>query len=211
MKKFRIQLVIAAVVFVCGVSLCGMIYIAGNKPVVYVSPGIVTAPCPVANPVPAVTPLSGRSTGLHHHYAVPSVASTPHSSAWSGPSSYRMFETSSATSHMVGSGGGGGFGIATTSHGSSSRGVSYSSSGGSVTMPATSFVAVASSRQVAEPEAQDAPQLAHVSSRRAPGPPNPSGPLDPTHQLGEQPIGDAVWPLLLIAIGYILIRKRRLA
>ena len=37
MKKFRIQLVIAAVVFVCGVSLCGMIYIAVNKPVVYVS------------------------------------------------------------------------------------------------------------------------------------------------------------------------------
>jgi len=204
MKKFRIQLVIAVVVFVCGVSLCGLIYIIGNKPVVYVSPGIVRAPSPTASPVGQVTPPYWKSDVLNHNYAVQSTSSIAHPSAWSGTSSYRMFETSSATSHSVG-GGGNGYGIAMTSHGSSSRGISYSSRG-SVTMPVTSFVAVASSRQVAEPEAQEAPEIAHVSSRRAPGPPN----VTPTdeNQLVEHPIGDALWPLLMMAIGYVLIRKR---
>ena len=51
MKRFRIQLVIALVVLICGVSLMGLIYILFNKPEVYVNPGvIVTQPSPVSSP-----------------------------------------------------------------------------------------------------------------------------------------------------------------
>lgn len=211
MKKFRIQLVIAAVVFVCGVSLCGMIYIIGNKPAVYVSPGIVTAPSPAASPVRPITSPYRKHNGLHHNYAVHPVSPMMHPSAGAGASSYRLFETSSATMKSIG-GGGYGYGIAMTSHGSSSRGIT---TGGSVAMPVTTLVSVASSRQMAQPEAQEAPEVAHVLARKAPGPPNIDGPLPDENQLVEQPIGNAVWPLLLLAIGYAAYRlrdkKRRLA
>ena len=212
MKKFRIQLVIAAVVFVCGVSLCGMIYIIGNKPAVYVSPGIVTAPSPAASPIryvrpPFIKPYSGLYTST-----VQSAMPTMHPSAGAGASSYRLFETSSATMKSIG-GGGSGYGIAMTSHGSSSRGIT--SGGGSVVMPVTTFVSVASSRQMAQPEAQNAPDVAHVLARKAPGPPNIDGPLPDENQLVEQPIGNALWLLLLMAIGYAAYKqkdkKRRLA
>lgn len=210
MKKFRIQLVIAAVVFVCGVSLCGLIYIIGNKPAVYVNPGVVSAPSPKASPVHPVSPSYGKPYGLHHGSTLPSVSSTAHPHAWSG-ASYRLFETSSATVKSIG--GGGGYGIATTSHGSSSRGIITSS--GNVAMPVTTFVSVASSRQMAQPEAKEAPEVAQVLARKAPGPPNPTDPLDEQHQLVEQPIGDALIPLLLLAIGYAALmqrnKKRRLA
>ena len=99
-----------------------------------------------------------------------------------------------------------------TSHGSSSRGIT--TGGGSVAMPVTTLVSVASSRQMAQPEAQEAPEVAHVLARKAPGPPNIDGPLPDENQLVEQPIGNAVWPLLLLAIGYAAYRqdkKRRLA
>lgn len=210
MKKFRIQLVIAAVVFVCGVSLCGLIYIIGNKPAVYVNPGVVSTPSPTASPVHPVSPSYGKPYGLHHGSTLPSVSSTAHPHAWSG-ASYRLFETSSATVKSIG--GGGGYGIATTSHGSSSRGIITSS--GNVAMPVTTFVSVASSRQMAQPEAQEAPEVAQVLARKAPGPPNPTDPLDEQHQLVEQPIGNALIPLLLLAIGYAAYKqkdkKRRLA
>jgi hypothetical protein len=82
-------------------------------------------------------------------------------------------------------------------------------------MPVTTFVSVASSRQMAQPEAQEAPEVAQVLARKAPGPPNPTDPLDEQHQLVEQPIGNALWLLLLMAIGYAAFRqrgkKRRLA
>jgi hypothetical protein len=87
MKKFRIQLVIAAVVFVCGVSLCGLIYIIGNKPAMYVNPGVVSAPSPTASPVryvrsPFIKPYSG-----HYTSTVQSAMPTMHPSAGAGASS----------------------------------------------------------------------------------------------------------------------------
>jgi len=208
MKKFRIQLVIAVVVFVCGVSLCGMIYIVGNKPAVYVSPGIVSAPSPIASPVQQVRPPFIKPYSGHSGYATHPVSPMAHQHSWSG-ASYRLYETSGATMKSIG-GGGGGYGIAMTSHGSSSRGIT--TSGGSVSMPVTTFVSVASSRQMAQPGAQEAPEVAHVLARKAPGPPNTGDdPLDPSHQL---PIG-APWILALMAIGYAAYRlrdkKRRLA
>ena len=41
MKRFRIQLVIALVVLICGVSLMGLIYILFNKPEVYINPNYI--------------------------------------------------------------------------------------------------------------------------------------------------------------------------
>lgn len=213
MKRFRIQLVIAAIVFVCGVSLCGLIYIIGNKPVVYVNPGVVmSAPSPVAAPAQPAMPRStmlGRQA--HHTYPVQPI---PYHYPSSTMPSYhgRLYQTSSAQVHSIG-GGGGGFSIATTSGSSSSRGVRTTAV--SVAMPTTSFIALASQREVAEPQAQEAPQVAKMSSssRRAPGPPNPTDPLDEEHQLVEHPLGDAIWPLALLALTYacaILIRKRRI-
>ena len=125
------------------------------------------------------------------------------------PSSVRgLYLTSGAQVQTVG----GGFAhhaSAETSQSSSSRGIVYSTSGAG--MPTTNFLALASQRQVAEPESQEAPQMAHLASanpRRAPGPPDP-GDLDPEHQLVEHPIGDGMWCLLLLAIGYAAMRLRR--
>ena len=51
MKRFRIQLVIALVVLICGISLMGVVYLVFNKPEVYINPGvIVTQPSPVSSP-----------------------------------------------------------------------------------------------------------------------------------------------------------------
>ena len=84
-------------------------------------------------------------------------------------------------------------------------------------MPMTHFSALASVRQIAQPEASEAPQMAAMASapiRHTPGPPNPPDPLDEEHQLIEHPIGDAVLPLSLLLIGYALVmvwRHRRKA
>ena len=177
----------------------GLVYIMFNKTEVYVNPGIVTrAPSPVAAPVlptnwsypPKIknisySPQTNYQKSAHHMPSVPM-------------QSVGLYMTSSAQVHSVG-GGGNGYGIATTSSGSASRGIQYSSS---YVMPATSFVAMASNRTIAQPESQDAPQmarLASISTRRAPGPPNTGeDPLDPNNQL---PIGTPL-TLALLAIGY---------
>ena len=194
MRRFRVQLVIAFIVFVCGVSLMGLTYIIFSKPDVHINPGItVSNPSPVAAPMQPMRSTSHFAHPSMHHspYILPAVTH-PTAPAAAMSSSHGLYLTSSATSHMVG-GGGNGHGIATTSGGSSSRGIS--------------------SRQVADPEAQDAPELASVSSRRAPGPPNVTPPDE--HQLVEHPIGNPVWPLLLMVIGYAAYgrqnKKRRLA
>ena len=45
-KWFRKRMVLALVVFICGIALMGLVYIVNNKPYVYINPGIVTtAPC----------------------------------------------------------------------------------------------------------------------------------------------------------------------
>lgn len=217
MKGFRIQLLIAFIVLVCGVSLIGLIYMISTKPVTYVTPGVVSVPSPVATPTKPV--YSGTmlrtSTPLIHHQAPYTMPMASHSQpSPASSSSFRLYLTSSAEVHSVG-GGGGGMGITTTSQGASGRGITYS---GAVTMPVTNFVALASSRQVAQPEATEAPQMASMASspvRRAPGPPNPPGPLPEDHQLVEHPLGDAVLPMLLCAalygVGCMVYRRRKRA
>ena len=215
MKGFRIQLLIACIVFICGVSLIGLIYIISTKPVTYITPGVVSAPSPVATPMRPIysrAKISSYSSTTHHSpYVLPVVGHTTHPSD-AASSSFGIYLTSSAEVHSVGSGGG--MGIVTTSQNTSARGINYSNS---VTMPVTNFMALASSRQMAQPEAQEAPQMASMASspvRRAPGPPNPPGPLPEDHQLVEHPLGDAVLPMLLCAavygIGCMVYRRRRL-
>jgi hypothetical protein len=70
-------------------------------------------------------------------------------------------------------------------------------------MPMTNFLALADARQMATPEAADAPSMARLASepRQAPGP--PTGPTDPDHQLIEQPIGEP-WILAIMALLYAI-------
>lgn len=214
MKSQRTKWAIAIAVVVGGIWLFGVFYVLSCKPDVSVNSGIlVSTPSPVAAPVQPVhsgTLLRAPSPLSHRvPYTMPVIGHSQTSTAVS--SSFGLYLTSSAEVHSVG--GGGGQGIVTMSHSSSSRGVSYSSG---VVMPTTNFVAMASSRQVAEPEAQTAPQMAKLASspRKAPGPPNPTGPLPEGNQLVEHPIGDAILPLLVLLAGYALataLRRRRKA
>lgn len=212
MKRLRMQLVIAFIVFICGVSLMGLVYIVFNKPDVYVNPGIVvSAPSPVAVPAQHVgSRRSILSQPTHHLSPAKSIQHTYPSQSM--PAYKGLYTTSSARVHSVG-GGTSGYAISTISgHSSASHGVIYSTV--SVAMPSTNFVALASQREIAQPEASEAPQMARLSSvtRRAPGPPNPTNPLDEEHQLIEHPVGDALWPLALMALAYacVVLWKRRM-
>ena len=218
MKRFRIQLLIAFIVLICGVSLMGLVYIFFNKPDTYIAPGVtsVSAPNPVAIPW-----QNSRTSARVSNYPVhlPSYGQPYHHTNSSIPMQPMrgIYTTSSAQVHSVG-GGNGGYMIATTSNSSSStRGIAYSSVNVSATMPSSSFTAMASKRQVAQPEASEAPQMARLaaSPRTISGPPNPGGGggggLDEEHQLIEQPIGDGMIVLLLLIMGYslFLLRKRK--
>ena len=198
MKRFRIQLLIALIVLICGMSLMGIVYLVFNKPEVYINPGVV-----VTNPSPVATPIQPRSFGssLRTNY--------PYSYTMS-PTSYVMapqatmqpsrglFVTNNAQTQSVG--GGAGYGVATSSGSETQRGIIYTTS------TVTSFVALAEKRQVAEPAAQFAPMMAKLADEphRAPGPPTP-GELDPEHQL---PLG-APWVLAVMAGVYAVVRKRK--
>lgn len=211
MKRFRIQLVIAGIVFICGVSLMGLVYILFNKPEVYINPGIVvSAPSPVAMPVQPTwlrSPMFARP-GSHSYSTQP--MKNQHTSPAMPSYTGGLYMTSGAQVHSIGGGGGNGYGIATTSGGSSGRGIRSTAS--SVAMPAVSFIALASQREMAPPQATEAPQMARLASRpfHAPGP--PTGPVTPGyegHQLVEPPVGDAIWPMLLFALAYACVLLRR--
>lgn len=208
-KEFRIRMVIALVVFICGVSLMGMIYIAFMQPEEYINPGIITSASPVASPVQSTRPSSSlfRANGA---YQVARSSSTLHSLIPSGtiPTMKGVWTTSRSQIQSVGGGYEIGFnlGMSSNSQSSSSRGIQYSGSG-SVVMPLTTFMALASSREVASPAAEQAPEMAKmaVAPHRAPPPPpvpNPGGgQLPGDFQLTEQPIG-APWVLAFFALFY---------
>lgn len=177
MKRFRIQLVWALIVLICGVSLMGMVYLVFNKPEVYINPGIVvTQPSPVAEPAAPLAPRGGSAPqSMFHHTSYSYTYHSPETNSFTGTGK-GLYLHSSAEVHSVGGGGNGAWAAAGSSGSGSSRGIIYTQSTGA-TMPMTSFVAVASTRQVSQPEAQEAPQMARMASpKRAPGPPNPTGP-----------------------------------
>lgn len=201
MKRFRIQLVIALVVLICGVSLMGVVYLVFNKPEVYINPGvIVTQPSPVSSPVQPLRSSSGILRDYPYSYTISPIPPTPAPKAAMQPSR-GLYTTSSAQVHEVG--GGAGYRMATTSGAQSQRGINYT------TTTVTTFATFASnSRQVAAPEAQNAPEMARLASapHRAPGPPDITPPDD--HQLVEHPIGS---PLVLVLMAglYAVVRKRK--
>ncbi len=215
-KKFRKQLIWAAVVFVLSISIMSAIYIIGNKPYVYINPGItMSAPSPVGDPYRPIGLSYGPTVSGRH------TASTPYSLASKPtPSTDFSFDglylTSKAETHSVGGGNGGYITMAVT-RSTSQRGIVVSG-GGAATMPITNFVSMASTRQVAAPAATDAPQMAKLAPRHAPGPPQPpgggGGGLPDDHQLLEHPIGEP-WILAIMAVLYALAQfmflKRRKA
>lgn len=203
MKRFRIQLVIALVVLICGVSLMGLIYILFNKPEVYVNPGvIVTQPSPVSSPVQPIRSSSSILRDYPYSYTMSSMQCATAPQATMQPSR-GIYATSGAQVHNVG--GGTGYGIATTSNTQAQRGISYT------TTTVTTFATFAmNSRQVAAPEAQHAPEMAALVSapHRAPGPPD-IGELDPDHQLVEHPIGSPLVLVMMAGLYAAVVRKRK--
>ena len=201
--KARTKWVVALAVVVSGIWLMGVFYVLSYKPDVYIAPGVVvSAPSPVATPATQSAPHALRSRSMSHASYHTPIRYDSHAPSAAMPPYHGLYTTSSAQVHQVGGGTNGNGIIPTTHHAKPSNYVIYSTV--NVTMPTTNFVALASQRQVAQPEAQEAPQMAMLASaRRAPGPPDPSGPLPDEHQLVEHPIGDALWPLMLLALTYV--------
>lgn len=209
MRSTRIKWVIALAVVLSGLWLMGVMFVLSYQPETYVHPGtVVTAPAPTYTPTTrsnrSFSPIRRQST-YHTTYApvnrrsssLPSVAMR---------STSRLYTTSSAQQHEVGSGWNTGT-YSGSQNQSSARGIHYSNY--NAVMPQANFIAIASTRQMASPEAQAAPQMARIASgpnNAPPGPPNIDGPLDPSVQLVEQPIGDALLPLALLALAYALAR-----
>lgn len=212
MKQFRIQLLIAFVVFLCGSALIGAIYILSTKDVSMAKPGQVVSvsrPSPVAKPsLPNRLALRSKLIrNVHSSYTTHTPANTPITPMQS-VHGQGLYTTSSAQVTTVGGGG----------HASVPFTITHSSSrqapNQQVVMPTTNFLALASTRSVAAPGATDAPQMASIASapRRAPGPPVITGPLDQEEQLIEKlPIGKS-WIMLLLVAAYacLLARKKQL-
>ena len=212
MKQFRIQLLIAFVVFLCGSALIGAIYILSTKEVSMAKPGQVVSvsrPSPVAKPsLPNRLALRSKLIRhVHSSYTTHTPTNTPITPMQS-VHGQGLYTTSSAQVTTVGGGG----------HASVPFTISHSSSrqapNQQVVMPTTNFLALASTRSVAAPGAADAPQMASLASapRRAPGPPVITGPLDQEEQLIEKlPIGKSWIMLLLVAVyACLLARKKQL-
>lgn len=212
MKQFRIQLLIAFVVFLCGSALIGAIYILSTKDVSMAKPGQVVSvsrPSPVAKPsLPNRLALRSKLIrNVHSSYTTHTPANTPITPMQS-VHGQGLYTTSSLQVTTVGGGG----------HASVPFTITHSSSrqapNQQVVMPTTNFLALASTRSVAAPGATDAPQMASLASapRRAPGPPVITGPLDQEEQLIEKlPIGKS-WIMLLLVAAYacLLARKKQL-
>ncbi len=217
MKQFRTQVVIALIVLVCGVSLMGLVYLVYGKPFVEINPGVVVRhSSPVAAPhLPLRSGTRMRTTRAAHQSVprngvrVESTVSLPTGANMS------ILLLSNAKIHNSGSGVGssGSFYASSSSHrGSQRRGVQAAASG--VTMPMTTFVAMASARSVAAPEAAEAPRMAKTASMRnaPPPPPNPTD-LEEDDRLVEHPlcpVGDAVLPLLLLAMGWGIYKREKI-
>ena len=169
---------------------------------------------------PNVVVGSGVASGGARGHAMPTYApSTPNykatQSSSGGGSGWRVVQTSNQRLQSFGGGGGASGGV--SSGGSSHKQSPSIGGGGSVSMPATSFVTLSSRRVLADAGAQEAPQMAEMAAapiRHAPGPPNIDGPLPEDQQLVEHaPLPDGTIALALMvvmyAIGRFFVEKRR--
>lgn len=207
MKSFRVQLLIAALVVICGISLMGLIYIVFGKPDVVINPGVVvSSPSPVSAPVMQMRSsrnFTSRSIAHPHATTVHTVSTPTATPAITMQTIGNVYESRKAQVHIVG--GGAEYRTEPINYSSQQRGVQQTA-----VMPMTTFVALASVRQVAAPAAAEAPAMARMASgpNRAPGPPTTDH-LDEIDQLVEHsPVGE---PLVLVLMAglYAIVRKRK--
>lgn len=211
MKSFRVQLLIAALVVICGISLMGLIYIVFGKPDVVINPGVVvSSPSPVSAPVMQMRSsrnFTSRSIAHPHATTVHTVSTPTATPAITMQTIGNVYESRKAQVHIVG--GGAEYRTEPINYSSQQRGVQQTA-----VMPMTTFVALASVRQVAAPAAAEAPAMAQLASgpRHAPGPPTNTD-LQELDQLVEHsmPVG-GMSLLAVFALIYILrINKRKKA
>ncbi len=165
----------------------------------------VSAPSVVVTP--SVPSAATRSHAMPTYTpARPSYQARPSYS--SNSSGWRVVQTSDQRMQSYGGGSGASGGV--SSGGGSHKQSPSIGGGGSVSMPATSFVTLSSRRVLADAGAQEAPQMAEMAAapiRHAPGPPNIDGPLPEDQQLVEHtPLPDGTIALALMVLIYAFSR-----
>ena len=213
MKQFRIQLLIAFVVFLCGSALIGAIYILSTKDVSMAKPGQVVSvsrPSPVAKPS-LPNRLIIRSNLMRHAHSTHVACQSSHSSVTSTsmPSVHTkgLHTTSSAQVTTVGGGGSPSMPF-TISHSSSRQVLNRQ-----VAVPTTNFLAIASTRTMSAPGASEAPQMASIAPHKAPAPPTVNDLLE-DDQLVEHPVPVGTAELFIVLAFlytlFVAVRKRGL-
>ena len=203
MKSFRVQLLVALLVVICGISLMGLIYIVFGKPEVTINPGVVvSSPSLVSAPIMQVrSSRNFSSRGVAHPYNVTANTISTPTAAPTMPMQTigNVYESRKAQVHAVG--GGAAYRTEQANNYAQQRGIQQTA-----VMPMTTFIAMASVRQVAAPAATEAPAMAKLTSgpNRAPGPPT-TGNLNENDQLVEHsmPVGN-MSILTIFALMYIL-------
>ena len=197
MRRLMVKLVIACSLLVCCAALTGLLYIIFHKADVVVTSGqIVSAPSPLAVPAVPAQPIRYTYSIASSRQRTSSFPSTINRS------DFRILSTAHVSAHSIGGGQCQGQSFSSSS---TKRGITYAHN----VMPLTTFTSMASVRQMALPEAHEAPLMAKMaaSPHRAPGPPDLGGDDPPPgdEQLIEhpQPIGNA-WILVLFGLIYML-------
>ncbi|MBO7458014.1 MAG: hypothetical protein J6T80_02000 [Paludibacteraceae bacterium] len=218
MKRYHQPILIALIVLASGISLVRVLFLVLHAPRVPVASEVnVSQPSPVAVPHLPFRSHAPLQTAIVT--SAPSRGYMESSVAMPSSGASGLVRLSDARVSNIGSnfGAQAGYAVSGASSSSSQRGISYSGAS-SMTMPMTTFVAMASARQVSQPAAAEAPAMAHVAAgpRNAPGPPNIDGPLPEDNQLIEhpEPLGDVLIPLLIMGLSYcaaIMLRKRKKA
>ena len=213
MKQFRIQLLIAFVVFLCGSALIGAIYILSTKDVSMAKPGQVVSvsrPSPVAKPS-LPNRLIIRSNLMRHAHS-PYTTHTPANThititPMQSVHGQGLHTTSSAQVTTVGGGGNASMPF-TISHSSSRQVLNRQ-----VAVPTTNFLAIASTRTISAPGAPDAPQMASIAPHKAPAPPTVNDLLE-DDQLVEHPVPVGTAELFIVLAFlytlFVAVRKRGL-
>ena len=179
----------------------------------------ISAVSPVATPyTPAVPTVSKAPVNILHHPGVsPSMKPTKtayHASSASGHASARpVYQTSSATVHSVGGGGGSAGGYVSNGANNNARGINASSShSGAIYVPiASNALTAVGAREAGEV----VDQKMGITARRAKQTEDgefPGGRPDPLPDEIPQPVGDVVWPLMLLLTGayaYVLYKRRK--
>lgn len=192
------------------ISLCALllinsavgIYFILSTPKVGNSVVVPPAPVHVGSPTVVATPSIEHRELTRHITPVYVPQTKPQNMAvrTGGGAAWRVVQTSDRRMQSYG----GGAEKGQQSSGSASRvGQTVNNS----IAPVTSFVALQARQQLADAGSMEAPQMAQMAAlptRRAPGPPNPHGPLPEDHQLVEHPLPDGMLTLLIMAIVFAI-------